>query len=153
MNDASKLSAHRLNVFNLAAALALGFFLPLRAAPALDETAAFAFTDRYCSNCHNDVDREGGLDLTSLKYSPGDAANFALWVKVHDRVQAGEMPPKEKKRPPVAEQAAFLGNLASSLTAAEQALVARDGRTTERRLNRYEYQDALRDLLSAPGCR
>ncbi len=150
MDDTSPPSAHRLAFFNLAAALAVVVCAVTRAAPTLDEAATFAFTDRYCSNCHNDVDREGGLDLTSLKYSPTDAANFALWVKVHDRVQAGEMPPKEKKRPNAEEQAGFVRNLASSLTAAEQAMVARDGRATERRLNRYEYQNALRDLLSAP---
>ena len=35
---------------------------PARSAPALAEAETFAFTDRYCSSCHNDVDREGGLD-------------------------------------------------------------------------------------------
>src|SRR3954468_6993547 len=69
------------------------------AAPAFSEADVVAFTDRYCSSCHNDVDKEGGFDLTTFKFAPADPANFAQWVKVHDRVQAGEMPPKEKKRP------------------------------------------------------
>ena len=42
----------------------------LRSAAAFGEADTFAFTDRYCSSCHNDVDKEGGLDLTSLKYTP-----------------------------------------------------------------------------------
>ncbi len=109
-----------------------------------------AFTDRYCSSCHNDVDKEAGLDLTSLKFDPKDAANFQTWVKVHDRIQTGEMPPKEKKRPAANEVAPFLQQLAGSLTSFEQAKAARDGRATERRLNRYEYENALRDLLNAP---
>jgi hypothetical protein len=109
-----------------------------------------AFTDRYCSSCHNDVDKEAGLDLTALKFEPGDAANFQTWVKVHDRIQTGEMPPKEKKRPAAAEVSPFLQQLAGSLSAAEQAKSAREGRATERRLNRYEYENALRDLLNAP---
>ena len=71
---------------------------------------------RYCSTCHNDADKKGGLDLTSLKYDPGDPANFSTWVKVHDRVQAGEMPPKEKIRPNPVELAAFVKGLESSLT-------------------------------------
>src|SRR5215210_5653167 len=94
-----------------------------------------AFTDRYCSSCHNDVDKEGGLDLTSLKYVPSDAANFLTWVKVHDRVQAGEMPPKEKKRPNPADVAPFVKGLATTLTAAEKEAVAKTGRATRRRLN------------------
>src|SRR5688572_15306235 len=74
-----------------------------------------SFTDRYCSSCHNDVDKEGGLDLTTLKYNPNDAANFLTWVKVHDRVQAGEMPPKEKKRPAASDLAGFVQGLSTSL--------------------------------------
>ena len=37
----------------------------LRAAPSLPSEAT-DFLDRYCSSCHNDVDKEAGLDLTSM---------------------------------------------------------------------------------------
>jgi hypothetical protein len=110
----------------------------------------FTFTDKYCSSCHNDVDKEGGLDLTSLKFAPGDSANFLAWVKVHDRVQAGEMPPKEKKRPTGGDLNTFLKELGGSLTAADKAAAAKEGRVTQRRLNRYEFENSLRDLLQAP---
>jgi mono/diheme cytochrome c family protein len=75
---------------------ATAFVTPSAAAAAqgFNEAEAQAFTDRYCSSCHNDVDKEGGLDLTSLQFNPKDSANFLTWVKIHDRVQAGEMPPK-----------------------------------------------------------
>ena len=122
----------------------------LRAAQAFPEEAVAAFTDRHCSACHNDVDKESGLDLTSLKYNPADPENFQTWVKVHDRVQAGEMPPKEKKRPDAAELTVFVKNMSSSLVAVEQETFATIGRATRRRLNRTEYENALRDLLHAP---
>src|SRR5688572_4477198 len=109
-----------------------------------------AFTDRHCSSCHNDVDREAGLDLTALKFEPASPENFLTWVKVHDRVQAGEMPPKEKRRPDAAELTSFLEGLAKNLTAHDQATIARDGRALRRRLNGYEYENALRDLFAAP---
>src|SRR5690348_1738040 len=83
----------------------------LRAATTFPDAGVLAFTDRYCTTCHNDVDREGGLDLTSLPYTPDNSDNFATWVKVHDRVQAGEMPPKEKKRPAAADVSAFIKGL------------------------------------------
>jgi hypothetical protein len=69
---------------------------------------------------------------------------------VHDRVRDGEMPPKKKARPEPAELEAFTRSLSSSLVAVEQARAAREGRATQRRLNRYEYENALRDLLHAP---
>src|SRR2546430_727052 len=75
------------------------------------ELDTYTFTDKYCSSCHNDVDKEGGLDLTTLKFAPSDPANFLTWVKVHDRIQAGEMPPKEKKRPAVADVTPFIKSL------------------------------------------
>ena len=108
------------------------------------------FLDRQCSSCHNDVDKEGGLDLTTLAYQPADAANFATWVKVHDRVKAGEMPPKEKKRPAAGGLRTFIGEIATALTTFEKDKALADGRVTRRRLNRAEYENSLRDILNAP---
>src|SRR3954471_21268249 len=120
------------------------------AAPAMPEDQVAAFTDKYCSGCHNDVDREAGLDLTSLKYTPEDPANFLLWVKIHDRVQAGEMPPKEKKRPEASDVAGFVKTVSTTLIAKEKEAAVSEGRAVRRRLNRSEYENALRDLLSVP---
>ncbi|MSU49236.1 MAG: DUF1592 domain-containing protein [Opitutus sp.] len=120
----------------------------LRAAPPPASTTAFI--ERHCASCHDDVEKKGELDLTSLALNPRDPKNFALWVKVHDRVSSGEMPPKKKERPPAADLAAFVGTLSSTLVAAERETVGQEGRATRRRLNRYEYENALRDLLDAP---
>jgi hypothetical protein len=126
-------------------------FVPcLLGAATFAEADALAFTDRHCSSCHNDVDKEGGLDLTSLTFNPAAPENFITWVKVHDRVQGGEMPPPEKKRPAAADLAKFVGNLSAGLVAHERQLVARQGRATQRRMNRDEYENALQDLLQAP---
>ena len=94
--------------------------------------------------------KKGGLDLTELAFDLATPQVFSRWVAVHDRVSAGEMPPKTKPRPEPAELAAFTRSLSASLVAAEKARVAREGRATQRRLNRYEYENVLRDLLHAP---
>ena len=119
-------------------------------ARAAQPPVAAAFIEKHCASCHNDTDKENGLDLTSLAYDPADPANFALWVKVHDRVQAGEMPPAKKPRPAPADLEGFVRAMASTLTTSEQAQIAREGRAAQRRLNRYEYENALRDLLHIP---
>ncbi|HXT42421.1 MAG TPA: DUF1592 domain-containing protein [Candidatus Angelobacter sp.] len=108
------------------------------------------FVEKHCTECHDTDTMKGGLDLTTLKFEPGNSTNFSRWVLVHDRVSKGEMPPKKKPRPEAAELEAFTNSLSSSLVAAERARMAKEGRATRRRLNRYEYENALRDLLHAP---
>src|SRR4051812_38657202 len=109
-----------------------------------------AFVRDYCTSCHNAEDKKGRLDLTGLAFDPGDAANLAVWVKVHDRVQDGEMPPRSRARPDAARQKAFVAGLARSIVAAERAAEGGEGRAMLRRLNRQEYENALRDLLGVP---
>jgi hypothetical protein len=108
------------------------------------------FIAQHCAECHDAESKKGGLDLASLRFDPSDAANFATWVAVDDKVTAGEMPPKKKARPGARELLSFTNSLTSALLAADRAEVAEEGRATQRRLNRYEYEDTLRDLLSLP---
>jgi hypothetical protein len=108
------------------------------------------FVRDYCTRCHNAEDKKGRLDLTGLAFDPSDAANLAVWVKVHDRVHAGQMPPPSRARPDIARQQAFVEGLARSLVAAERAAEGSEGRAMLRRLNRQEYENALRDLLGVP---
>lgn len=108
------------------------------------------FLKRYCVECHDTETKKGGLDLTVLKWDLTRGQNFAAWVGVHDRIESGEMPPKKKARPETAETAAFLKAMAGSLLEVEQKQSALQGRTTARRMNRYEYENTVRDLLGAP---
>jgi hypothetical protein len=108
------------------------------------------FLQEHCADCHDDASRKAGLNLLGLDYLPGAETNFALWVRVHDRVEAGEMPPKNKPRPDSEGLASFLGNLAGTLKTSERAIIERNGRAMQRRLNRYEYENTLRDLLRTP---
>lgn len=108
------------------------------------------FFDEYCGECHYE-DANGGLDLSLLTFEPNNKDNLATWVRIVDRVAAGEMPPKKKeKRPAPADLATFTHTVSSSVTAFEKELTAREGRAIQRRLNSYEYENALRDLLNVP---
>ncbi|HWN95603.1 MAG TPA: DUF1592 domain-containing protein [Methylomirabilota bacterium] len=108
------------------------------------------FIEKHCADCHDDTTRKAGLNLLDLGYHPDDSANLAIWVRVHDRVKAGEMPPRKKPRPDPTELASFIRSMAATLTTSEQAIIERDGRAMQRRLNRYEYENTLRDLFQVP---
>src|ERR1043166_9074667 len=115
-----------------------------------NDSVVSAFVQKHCVECHDADTKKGDLDLTALKFDLANSTNFSKWVLVHDRVSAGEMPPKKKARPEATELETFTTSLASALSAVEQAQVLKEGRATQRRLNRYEYENALRDLLHAP---
>ncbi|MFM9030016.1 MAG: DUF1587 domain-containing protein, partial [Opitutaceae bacterium] len=132
--------------------IGIGVLAAMVASPAAAQPAAArsAFLEAHCAGCHNDIDRKGGLDLESLAFKPEDPANQERWIRIHDRVASGEMPPAEKRRPEPSAAADFTRSLGRELTAADRDRIAREGRTLRRRLNGHEYENALRDLLSAP---
>ena len=113
--------------------------------------AMAAFLQEHCFDCHDSVSKEGGLDLTAADFDLASPRNRTLWVTLHDKVAAGEMPPPKKKSQPKAEErGSFTNRLATALVAFERRETSREGRAVQRRLNRYEYEDTLRDLLSLP---
>ena len=105
------------------------------------------FLKKHCTECHDADAKKGGLDLTSLKPDFTDAQNFTRWVRIHDRVAKGEMPPKKQTPPPVAEREAFVGSLRKELHEVSLAQQRAEGRVVVRRLNLTEYETTLRDLL------
>lgn len=127
-------------------------FLPLLCG-ALAAAEAGRFLEDHCVSCHDAETKKGGLDLTALAAISSDAQTFAQWVKVHDRIRDGEMPPKDKPRPDAAATAGYLVSLGKELTAVDAARQVRDGRVGLRRMSRGEFENALRDLLGLPGLR
>ncbi len=105
------------------------------------------FLDRYCAQCHNQNLKSGGLNL--VQADPAKlTAESELWEKVVRKVRTGVMPPPNLPQPSGTDRLAVLKSLESSLDAASASRI-NPGRTdTLRRLNRTEYQNAIRDLLA-----
>lgn len=118
--------------------------------PQLSDTL-FEFTTEYCYSCHNEDDLKGRLDFDALPLKLDEQAHFNRWVKVHDRLEAGEMPPKEESHRPNDDAVdALLESLKTALHEHDSERVSTAGRAVQRRLNRYEYENALRDIFDAP---
>jgi Protein of unknown function (DUF1592)/Protein of unknown function (DUF1588)/Protein of unknown function (DUF1587)/Protein of unknown function (DUF1595)/Protein of unknown function (DUF1585) len=110
-------------------------------------TPSKVFLDTYCITCHNQRLKTGGLTLDTLDVMDV-SAHAAEWEKVVVKLRAGLMPPAGVKRP----EQLVIDQFASSLEAAldhASAANPNPGRTeTFHRLNRAEYQNAIRDLLA-----
>ncbi len=114
-------------------------------------TTVTSLMDRYCVDCHNGDEPAARLSLS--KFDTNIAASSkswdtATWEKIVKRLAARQMPPADSERPSESEYRAVLTTMESVLDrAAEQ--FPRPGRTESvRRLNRTEYRNAVRDLLT-----
>ena len=105
------------------------------------------FLAQYCLDCHNPKDKAGGLDFDAIK-SHDLATDAKTWEQAVRKLTARQMPPPEAARPDEKTYNAMISTLAGALDAAA-AERPNPGRTeTIRRLNRTEYQNAIRDLLA-----
>ena len=103
---------------------------------------------KFCMDCHDSEAKKGELILDVS--APLDfAVHSEVWEKVVRRLSTRQMPPaKAKTRPSEAEYTAMLEALTVALDAAAKAQPAPGRTETIRRLNRTEYQNAIRDLLA-----
>jgi mono/diheme cytochrome c family protein len=105
-----------------------------------------AMLKTHCFGCHNSRVKAGGLVLDSLDLARvGDAP--AVWEKVVRKMRAGVMPPVAARQPTPEARAEFVTELEARLDR-EAAAAPNPGRSEPiHRLNRAEYQNAIRDLL------
>ncbi len=105
--------------------------------------------EQSCIECHDKETAKGGLDLTTLPFTLNDASVRERWIRIHDRVDKGEMPPKAEDLPP-SDRTAMVKLLSTAIYETDHAEVLANGRGPMRRLNRDEYEQNLRDLLQLP---
>lgn len=110
-----------------------------------DAASAEALVDRYCSSCHNDDQRKGGLSLESFDFAHPEK-NPETAEKIIRKLRAGMMPPPGRKRPSDQETDALAGELEQHIDAAAAAHPYA-GFTPLHRLNRLEYANSVKALL------
>ena len=143
------------DLFGRAATLLLLSLLITTATDAQSERASLAtvgsFVRTYCTDCHNEADAAGDLDLESFDANDGATPKVdwdtATWEKMVRRLRGRQMPPADAERPDEAEYEATITAMESALDHAAE-LFPRPGRTDSiRRLTRSEYKNVIRDLL------
>jgi uncharacterized protein DUF1592/uncharacterized protein DUF1588/uncharacterized protein DUF1585/uncharacterized protein DUF1595/uncharacterized protein DUF1587 len=106
-----------------------------------------ALLSKYCLGCHSEKAKQGNLVLTTLDVSnPG--GDPERWEHVVRKLRARTMPPPGRPRPEESGYDALIGHLETALDRAAVAHPNPGRPDTFRRLNRTEYQNAIRDLLA-----
>jgi len=120
---------------------------PATVAPAIMALdAQKTFLTQYCTGCHNDTSKTGGMTLTSLNLAHPDQTP-ELAEKIVKKLRTGLMPPAiAAKRPDVETARLFRTALESELDKAA-ALHPNPGTRLFGRLTRDEYARSVRQLL------
>jgi len=119
---------------------------PVRAG-ATTAPAPRAVLDKYCITCHNQKLRTAGLALDSLDPT-NPIANAEAWEKVIAKLRAGSMPPPGRPRPDAATYHAVARLLENEIDRAVPANPNPGRISAVHRLNRAEYNNAIRDLFA-----
>src|SRR5215471_13068400 len=105
-----------------------------------------AVIDTYCVTCHNQKLNTAGLALDTMDVT-NPSANAEVWERVIEKLRAGSMPPPGNPRPDAATYRATAIWLENEIDKA-WAQNPNPGRIgAVHRLNRAEYNNAIRDLL------
>jgi mono/diheme cytochrome c family protein len=131
-------------------ALALGGVVclqPSRAQAPPKSTDPRAFFNTYCITCHNQKLRTAGLALDNLDAAK-PSANAEVWERVIAKLQAGSMPPPGLPRPDAAVYHAVARSLENEIDKAWAANPNPGRINAVHRLNRAEYNNAIRDLFA-----
>ena len=114
---------------------------------ALLDSQVHSMVSQYCTDCHGNDKKAGEVDLESISLVP-ISQHPETWESVVRKLRTRQMPPLGKKRPEENSYKDLVSRLEASLDKA-WAKNPNPGRSdTFRRLNRTEYQNAIRDLLA-----
>ena len=111
------------------------------------ETTGWPLMQAYCVDCHNADYAEAEVDLSLLETLAGVQANSELAIHAVSMIEFAAMPPDDSDLPDAEERRQLGDQLDALVYHAACDLRPRPGHTTARRLNRPEYNNAIRDLF------
>ena len=128
-------------------ALALALASAAGAAPAGDQ-AVRPFLETYCIGCHGAKTQMADRRFDTLGTDLASEADREHWRDILGRLNLGAMPPKGAPQPSPEERQSIVDLMTVRLAALDDEVKGTGGKTVLRRLNRYEYDRSIRDLLS-----
>ncbi|HWE96372.1 MAG TPA: DUF1592 domain-containing protein [Tepidisphaeraceae bacterium] len=103
----------------------------------------------YCFQCHGPEKAKGDVNLSTFTGEGVVERDPKVWGDVLEQLNDRNMPPKKKAQPTAAERERITSWLHESLAHLDFSKLPKDpGRVTLHRLNRSEYNNTIRDLLS-----
>jgi hypothetical protein len=118
-----------------------------QAEPRVEGPPVKALLDKYCVTCHSQRLRTAGLVLEGIDEA-NPAARADVWERVIAKLHARSMPPAGMPRPDAATYRAIATSLEAAIDRAWAANPNPGRIGAVHRLNRVEYNNAIRDLFA-----
>lgn len=96
------------------------------------------FLEKHCIRCHGSAKVEGDVRIDKFSRDFKSGADAHHWGEVLDRINSGQMPPKDEPKPKQDEIAAFVTHLDSRLKEGRAARMAARSAVSHYRLSRKE---------------
>lgn len=103
--------------------------------------------EKHCSECHAGRDAEGGFSLSDYRDEQAIQQHWQIWERAAHLVSTNAMPPANAPQLPVSDKGKLLDSLEEILSRTKRNEVTAPVRVVMRRLNRFEYNNTIRDLL------
>jgi hypothetical protein len=100
------------------------------------------FLKQNCLSCHSGEDAEADIRLDQLRSTRFSEENVALWARVVEVLDAGEMPPPDETQPDASIVRQIVFGISHQLARSQQPRAV-----SLRRLNRREYENTVHELL------
>lgn len=111
------------------------------------QSTGWPLLNQFCIDCHNADLAEGELDLSGYETLEDIDGGASSMQRVLEMIRFGAMPPDDADLPSEQERKTLVASLDATLYSVSCDLRPRPGDVTARRLNRSEYNHAIRDLF------
>jgi hypothetical protein len=125
----------------------LPLLLLLAASPPSFEKDVLPVLRKNCGGCHNSRQQEGGVNLLAFPSESSVTPQRDLWETVARKIDNAEMPPAPLPKLPPAQARTVSSWVDQHFARLDRQAKPDAGRVTARRLNRFEYNNTIRDLL------
>ena len=112
------------------------------------ENFAQPLVEQFCVDCHSGDAPEAGLSMEKIDGGERFQHHRDAWKQVAARLRAGDMPPADYDSPTEQERQELIAWVDARLAEFDCSGPIDPGWVTLRRLNRMQYRNTIRDLLS-----
>lgn len=105
---------------------------------------------KTCVQCHGPDTQEGHIRIDTLDPDLLHGKDVSWWIEILGVLNNGEMPPPDDVEFAESDRSKVVEWLSSEIQVASTVRRAEQGHSSFRRMTRYEYNDALQDLLGLP---